>query len=157
VVNGFDLIGGGNKTSAATMFITLKPWDSRPESAADMVKYVSAQGAAYREGLVFAFNAPPIRGLGTAGGFEAYIQNRADADPKKLETVVQQFVGELRKREELAGINTFYRPSVPQLFVEVDRERALGRGPYARARRAIHARSPRIETTPRSPASFVRP
>ncbi len=128
VVNGFDLVGGGNKTSAATMFITLKPWEDRPESAEDMVKYMSMKGAAYREGLVFAFNAPPIRGLGTAGGFEAYIQNRADGDPKKLETVVQQFVGELRKRQELAGINTFYRPSVPQLFVEVDRERALALG-----------------------------
>jgi hydrophobe/amphiphile efflux-1 (HAE1) family protein len=110
------------------MFITLKPWEDRPESAEDMVKYMSMKGAAYREGLVFAFNAPPIRGLGTAGGFEAYIQNRADGDPKKLETVVQQFVGELRKRQELAGINTFYRPSVPQLFVEVDRERALALG-----------------------------
>jgi hydrophobe/amphiphile efflux-1 (HAE1) family protein len=128
VVNGFDLIGGGNKTSAATMFITLKPWEDRPESAGDMVKYMSMKGAAYREGLVFAFNAPPIRGLGTAGGFEAYIQNRADGDPKKLETVVQQFVGELRKRQELTGINTFYRPSVPQLFVEVDREKALALG-----------------------------
>ena len=128
VVNGFDLIGGGNKTSAATMFITLKPWENRPESAGDMVKYMSMKGAAYREGLVFAFNPPPIRGLGTAGGFEAYIQNRADGDPKKLEKVVQQFVGELRKRQELAGINTFYRPSVPQLFVEVDREKALALG-----------------------------
>jgi hydrophobe/amphiphile efflux-1 (HAE1) family protein len=128
VVNGFDLIGGGNKTSAATMFITLKPWETRPESAAELVKYMSTQGAAYREGLVFAFNPPPIRGLGTAGGFEAYIQNRADGDPMKLEQVVQAFVGELRKRPELAGINTFYRPSVPQLFVEVDREKALALG-----------------------------
>jgi len=128
VVNGFDLIGGGNKTSAATMFITLKPWETRPESAGDLVKYMSMKGAAYREGLVFAFNPAPIRGLGTAGGFEAYIQNRADGDPKKLENVVQQFVGELRKREELAGINTFYLPSVPQLFVEVDREKALALG-----------------------------
>jgi multidrug efflux pump len=128
VVNGFDLIGGGNKTNAATMFITLKPWEKRPESAGDLVKYMSMKGAAYREGLVFAFNPPPIRGLGTAGGFEAYIQNRADGDPKKLETVVQQFVGELRKRQELTGINTFYRPSVPQLFVEVDREKALALG-----------------------------
>jgi hydrophobe/amphiphile efflux-1 (HAE1) family protein len=128
VVNGFDLIGGGNKTSAATMFITLKPWETRPESAGDMVKYMSMKGAAYREGLVFAFNAPPIRGLGTAGGFESYVQNRADADPKKLEAVVQQFVGELRKRPELAGVNTFYRPSVPQLLVEVDREKALALG-----------------------------
>jgi len=128
VVNGFDLIGGGNKTSAATMFVTLKPWDARPESAGDLVKYMSMKGAAYREGLVFAFNAPPIRGLGTAGGFEAFIQNRADGDPKNLDKVVQQFVGELRKRQELAGINTFYRPSVPQLFVEVDREKALALG-----------------------------
>ena len=128
VVNGFDLIGGGNKTSAATMFITLKPWEDRKESAGDMVKFMSAKGAAYREGLVFAFNAPPIRGLGTAGGFEAYIQNRADGVPKQLEKVVQQFVGELRKRQELAGVNTFYRPSVPQLFVEVDREKALALG-----------------------------
>jgi len=128
VVNGFDLIGGGNKTSAATMFVTLKPWEDRPESAGDLVKYMSTKGAAYREGLVFAFNPPPIRGLGTAGGFEAYIQNRADGDAKKLETVVQQFVGELRTRQELAGINTFFRPSVPQLLVEVDRERALALG-----------------------------
>ncbi len=128
VVNGFDLIGGGNKTNAATMFITLKPWDKRPEAATELIKYMSTQGAAYREGLVFAFNAPPIRGLGTAGGFEVYIQNRADGDPKKLEQVLQQFVGELRKRPELTGINTFYRPSVPQLFVEVDREKALALG-----------------------------
>ncbi len=128
VVNGFDLIGGGNKTSAATMFITLKPWGDRVETAGDMVKYMSAKGAAYREGMVFAFNAPPIRGLGTAGGFEAYIQNRADGDPKKLEKVVQEFIGELRKRQELAGVNTFFRPNVPQLFVEVDRERTLALG-----------------------------
>ncbi len=128
VVNGFDLIGGGNKTNSATMFVTLKPWDERKESAADVVKYMSKIGAEHREGLVFAFNAPPIRGLGTAGGFEVYVQNRADADPKKLEAVVQQFVGELRKRKELTGINTFYRPSVPQLYVEVDRAKAIALG-----------------------------
>ncbi|MBE0615286.1 MAG: multidrug efflux RND transporter permease subunit [Burkholderiales bacterium] len=128
VVNGFDLIGGGNKTSAATMFVALKPWDQRKESAADMVKYMSTQGAASRDGLVFAFNAPPIRGLGTAGGFEAYVQSRGGGDAKMLEAAVQRFVEALRKRPELAGVNTFYRPSVPQLFVEVDRERALALG-----------------------------
>ena len=128
VVNGFDLIGGGNKTNAATMFVTLKPWDKRPEGAADMVKYMSTQGAAYRDGMVFAFNAPPIRGLGTAGGFEVFVQNRAGSSTKDLEKVVQDFVSELRKRPELAGINTFFRPSVPQLFVEVDREKTLALG-----------------------------
>ena len=128
VVNGFDLIGGGNKTNAATLFVTLKPWDTRTATSEDLVKYVFMKGAAVREGLVFSFSPPPIRGLGTSGGFEVYLQNRADADPVKLAAVLQQFIGELRKRPELAGVNSFFRPSIPQLFVEVDREKVLSLG-----------------------------
>jgi HAE1 family hydrophobic/amphiphilic exporter-1/multidrug efflux pump len=59
---------------------------------------------------------------------EMFLQNRADADPKHLADVVQQFLGELRKRPELTATNTFFRASVPQLFVEVDREKALSLG-----------------------------
>ncbi|MGC2518406.1 MAG: multidrug efflux RND transporter permease subunit [Burkholderiales bacterium] len=128
VVNGFDLIGGGNKTNAATLFITLKPWEERSATADDVVKFVGMKGAAFADGLVFAFNPPPIRGLGTAGGFELYVQGRADPDPKRLAGVVQQFIGELRKQPDLQGINTFFRPTVPQIFVEVDREKALALG-----------------------------
>jgi HAE1 family hydrophobic/amphiphilic exporter-1/multidrug efflux pump len=128
VITGFDLIGGGNKSNAGTMFITLIPWDERPSTAADLIKYVGAKGAAMREGIVFALNPPPIRGLGTASGFEVYVQNRADGDPKKLAEVLELFTAELRKRPDLAGINSFFRPSVPQLFVEVDREKALTLG-----------------------------
>jgi multidrug efflux pump len=128
VITGFDLIGGGNKSNAGTMFITLIPWDERPSTAADLIKYVGAKGAAMREGIVFALNPPPIRGLGTASGFEVYVQNRADGDPKKLAEVLQRFTAELQKRPDLAGINSFFRPSVPQLFVEVDREKALTLG-----------------------------
>ena len=128
MINGFDLIGGGNKTSSATLFITLKPWDERSASADDVVKFVGAKGAGQTEGLVFAFNPVPIRGLGTAGGMEMYLQTRADADAKKLAGVVQQFVGELRKQPDLTAVNTFFRATVPQIFVEVDREKALALG-----------------------------
>ncbi|MGB7543250.1 MAG: multidrug efflux RND transporter permease subunit [Burkholderiales bacterium] len=128
LINGFDLIGGGNKSSAATLFIALKPWDQRAATADDMVKFIGMKGAGFSEGLIFAFNPTPIRGLGTASGFELFVQNRADADPKHLAEVVQQFIGELRKRPDLQGINTFFRPSVPQLYVEVDREKALALG-----------------------------
>ena len=127
-INGFDLVGGGNKSNAATMFITLKPWSTREAVADDIVKFVFAKGAAIREGLVFAFNAPPIRGLGTAGGFEMYLQSRGDGDAKKLAQVLEQFSGELKKRPELTGISSFYRPTVPQLLVEVDREKAVALG-----------------------------
>jgi len=51
-----------------------------------------------------------------------------DGDPKKLNEVLQQFMAELRKRPELTGLNTFFRPTVPQLLVEVDREKAISLG-----------------------------
>ncbi len=128
VVTGFDLIGGGNKTNTATLFITLKPWDKRKTTAEELAKYVFMKGAGIREGLILAFNPPPIRGLGTAGGLEFYVQNRADGDPKHLADVLQKFTAELGKCPELQGINAFFRPTVPQLFVEVDREKALALG-----------------------------
>jgi HAE1 family hydrophobic/amphiphilic exporter-1/multidrug efflux pump len=86
------------------------------------------KGASISEGIVLAFSPPPIRGLGTAGGFEVYVQDRVAGDPKKLNDVVQQFMGELRKRTDLVGINTFFRPTVPQVLVEVDREKATSLG-----------------------------
>jgi hydrophobe/amphiphile efflux-1 (HAE1) family protein len=128
LINGFDLIGGGNKTSSATLFITLKPWDERRASADDIVKFVGARSSSVSEGLVFAFSPVPIRGLGTAGGMEMYLQSRASADPKKLAGTVQQFLGDLRKRPDLTATNSFFRASVPQIFVEVDREKALSLG-----------------------------
>jgi hydrophobe/amphiphile efflux-1 (HAE1) family protein len=128
MINGFDLIGGGNKTSSATLFITLKPWDERKASAEDIVKFVGARGSSVSEGLVFAFNPVPIRGLGTAGGMEMFLQSRANADAKKLAETVQQFLGELKKQPDLTATNSFFRASVPQLFVEVDREKALSLG-----------------------------
>ena len=127
-ITGFDLIGGGNKTNAGTMFVTLKPWDERPITSYDLITYGGKSTAQFREGMAFLFNPPPIRGLGTASGFEAYLQNRADSDPKKLAAVLQDFSAELRKRPDLTGINSFFRPTVPQLFVDVDREKALSLG-----------------------------
>jgi HAE1 family hydrophobic/amphiphilic exporter-1/multidrug efflux pump len=128
VVTGFDLIGGGNKTNAATTFITLKPWADRNATADDITKFAFAKGSIITEGLVLAFSPPPIRGLGTAGGFEVFVQDRAIGDPRKLNEVLQQFLSELRKRPELVGITTFYKATVPQLLVEVDRERAISLG-----------------------------
>ncbi len=128
VITGFDLIGGGNKTNAATMFVPLKPWNDREATAQQVVGDISKKAATMREGIAFAFNPPAIRGLGSAGGFEVYVQGRGDADPKKLAAVTQEFVGTLQKHPALQGINTFFRPSVPQILVEVDREKTLALG-----------------------------
>ncbi len=128
LIGGFDLIGGSNKTNAGSMFINLKPWDDRPEVAESLAKQFMGRGMMLPEGLGLVFNPPPIRGLGTAGGFEAYVQNRVDADPLRLNQAVKAFMDALKQRKELTGINSFYRPTIPQLYVEVDEPKAVSLG-----------------------------
>ncbi|HPA92130.1 MAG TPA: efflux RND transporter permease subunit, partial [Quisquiliibacterium sp.] len=128
VVNGFDLIGGGNKTNAATIFVPMKKWSERTQSAPQLAGEIFGKGMALTDGMALAFNPPAIRGLGSAGGFEVYVQGRGESDPIKLAQVVQDFVAALTAHPSLQGMNTFFRPSVPQLQVEVDREKALALG-----------------------------
>jgi HAE1 family hydrophobic/amphiphilic exporter-1/multidrug efflux pump len=128
LVSGLDIIAGANKANAATIFIPLKPWDERKTSAEELAKFALAQGATLPQGVLLAFNPAAIRGLGSAGGFEVYLQDRADADPQKLYQNLQQFLAELRKRPELTGLASFFRPTSPQLFVDVDREKAFALG-----------------------------
>ncbi len=125
VVNGFDLIGGGNKTSSATMFAAFKDWSERTASAEDIIQKLTAIGMQEPDGIAIAFNPPAIRGLGTAGGFEVYVQTRAGADPLQLSSVVNNFIEALNQEPRLAGIATFFRPTVPQFFVEVDDAKAI--------------------------------
>lgn len=127
-VNGVDLIGGANKTSAATVFLRLVPWDKRDISSDGVANDISRQARVIREGAVRAFGPPPIRGLGSAGGFEFYVQARNDASPEQLSQVTQTFVEALNKQPKLVGVSTFFRATVPQLRVEVEREKALALG-----------------------------
>ncbi|MQY52137.1 multidrug efflux RND transporter permease subunit [Rhodocyclus tenuis] len=129
IISGFDLIGGGNKTNAGTIFMPLKDWSERKDAPAEsLAKQFSGAGFMLPDGLALVFNPPPIMGLGSAGGFEVYVQNRVDGDAKKLNEVVQGLIAALKERKELTGINTFFRPTIPQLFVEVDEPKALSLG-----------------------------
>ena len=124
-VNGFELLTGANKTNSATMFVRLVDWKEREKSATDVVQQLLKIGFSQADGLAFSVNPPSIRGLGSAGGFEVYVQSQRDADPLKLLAVVNNFIAELNKEPRLSGINTFFRPNVPQLFVAVDEAKAL--------------------------------
>jgi HAE1 family hydrophobic/amphiphilic exporter-1/multidrug efflux pump len=128
VAPGRDFIGGGNKPNAATSFILLKHWDDREKTAPQLAAEVSRMGQTFSDGIAVAFNPPAIRGLGSAGGFELFVQARVDSDPRRLSQVLQGFTAALSKHPDLQGINTFFRPTVPQLFVEVNREQALALG-----------------------------
>ncbi|UCV09196.1 efflux RND transporter permease subunit [Dechloromonas denitrificans] len=128
VVSGFDLIGGGNKPNAGTIFIPLKDWSEREAKAQDLAGKFMGIGMMQPDGMALVFNPPPIMGLGSAGGFEVYLQNRVDGDTKRLNEVAQAFMAELQKHPEFTRISTFFRPTVPQLFVEVDEPKVLALG-----------------------------
>jgi hydrophobe/amphiphile efflux-1 (HAE1) family protein len=128
VVPGRDFIGGGNKPNAGTAFVLLKDWDDRSKTAPELAAELTKEGGQFGDGMAVLFNPPAIRGLGTAGGFEFYVQSRLDADPKRLGDVVNTFTAALAADPQLQGINSFFRPTAPQLRVDVDREKALSLG-----------------------------
>jgi multidrug efflux pump len=125
---GFDFIGGGYKNSAATIFVTQKHWDERTVKTPELVGELFMKTAHIKEALVLAFAPPAIFGLGNTGGFEFYIQNRGEGGPEKLAQAMGAMMGAAGQSKVLAGVQTLWRPTSPQLFVDLDREKAKSLG-----------------------------
>jgi HAE1 family hydrophobic/amphiphilic exporter-1/multidrug efflux pump len=125
---GFDFLGGAFRNSAATIFVTQKHWDERRVSTPQLVGEFFMKTAHIKEGLVLAFGPPPIFGLGNAGGFEFYVQNRGEGGAQRLAEVTYQLLGAVAKDPMFGQVNTLWRANVPQLYVETDREKARALG-----------------------------
>jgi hydrophobe/amphiphile efflux-1 (HAE1) family protein len=121
---GFDFLGGGFRNNAATIFVTQKHWDERQMTTPQLVGEFFMKTGHIKEALVLGFNPPPIFGLGNAGGFEFYLQNRGEGGPKRLAEVTQQFLGAVAQDPMFVQVNTLWRSNVPQLYVQTDREKA---------------------------------
>ena len=128
VIGGFDMIGGGNKSNAGTMFFPLKDWSERDAKAQDLAGKFMGIGMGLQDGMAMTFNPPAIMGLGTVGGFEVQLQSRKTDDAQALAKVTNDFIGELQKRPEIATARTFFRANVPQLYVDVDQSKAISLG-----------------------------
>ncbi len=124
---GIDILSGAMKTNAATIFAMLTPWDERPEpsqSSYAQVGRIFGIGAQYPEGLTLAFNPPPIMGMSNTGGFDVWVQDRSGGTPAELYNATQGLLAAAAKRPELAGLNSTYSVTAPQIYVELDREKA---------------------------------
>ncbi|POA99736.1 hydrophobe/amphiphile efflux-1 family RND transporter [Chromobacterium sinusclupearum] len=129
---GFDILSGSNKTNSGVSFITLKPWDERKSpqlSSMAVVKDIFGKGMiGVTDGMVLAFNPPPISGMSNTGGFEAYVQDRAGGNSVELGEITKKLVAAAAKRPELKGVQTTFSASVPQVFVQLDRNKAKALG-----------------------------
>jgi hydrophobe/amphiphile efflux-1 (HAE1) family protein len=121
---GFDFIGGGFRNNAATMFVTQKHWDERDVTVQQLIGELFGRTAGIKEGLVLAFNPPAIFALGSAGGYELHLQARGDGGARRLGEVLPIVLGKLNSDPLLGGANTLWRAKSPQLYVDIDREKA---------------------------------
>lgn len=133
-VAGLDPLTFAFKTNAGIIWLPLKSWDERSGddnlSPKAVVNAVMAEGSKVKDAFFFAVEPPPIEGLGTTGGFEAYIQSRGSGSIKELEGVARKFVEAARQRKELdkGTINTTFSASVPEMRIDLDREKAMTLG-----------------------------
>jgi HAE1 family hydrophobic/amphiphilic exporter-1 len=130
-VIGFSLLSYVKTSYNAFFWVSLKPWSER-KSQADQFQAIKARlNQELRNlpvGTVFSFSPPAIPGVGTAGGFSFVLEDRAGKDVQFLANNLNKFLAAARKRPEIGSITTTFLPSVPQQFINVDREKVLKQG-----------------------------
>ena len=122
---GFGL--EGSASNKGVFFVKLKPWDERAgaeHSVFGVLKKMNQELSAIAEARLVAVNAPPVDGLGSTGGLEFYIQNRAALPMEALVTSSQQFMAATRQRPELAAVFTQFTNAAPIMQVSIDRNQA---------------------------------
>jgi HAE1 family hydrophobic/amphiphilic exporter-1 len=130
-VIGFNLLSTVQTTFNAFFFITLKPWHERTapnEQYAALKQTINQKLAAIPEGIGFSFPPPAIPGIGTSGGVTFMLEDRAGRDPAFLGENLNRFLEAVRKRPEIASATSTFLPSVPQVFIDVDRDKVLKQG-----------------------------
>ena len=130
-VIGFSMLSQVQNTYSAFFFITLKDWAERtaPEEQYAAIKTSLSRKLGGISGAVgFAFPPPAIPGVGTSGGATFILEDRAGKDIAFLAENTSKFVEAAKKRPELASVSTTFRPTVPQIFIDVDRDKVLKQG-----------------------------
>ncbi|HOB69385.1 MAG TPA: multidrug efflux RND transporter permease subunit [Syntrophorhabdaceae bacterium] len=128
---GYNMLSQVANTYSGFFFITLKEWSERKkpeEKHSAIIMRLNYAMSKLTEGIGFAFSPPAIPGIGTAGGFTFVLEDRSGSDLSFLTENVKKFITEAKKRPELSRITTTFSPSVPQMFVNVDRDKVLKQG-----------------------------
>jgi HAE1 family hydrophobic/amphiphilic exporter-1 len=128
---GYSMLSQVQNTYSAFFFISLEDWSKRkkPEEQYAAIKAsISKKMASIPGAIGFAFPPPAIMGVGTSGGVTFILQDRSGKDVAFLADNTQKFIEAAKKRPELASVSTTFRPTVPQLFVDVDRDKVLKQG-----------------------------
>jgi multidrug efflux pump len=131
VVTGYNLLTSTTSSYVATIFIAFKDWKERKEeseSAHGIVRALNIAFSKIPEARLLAFEPPAIPGIGTAGGANMMLQDRSGKSVEFLAQNTAKFIAAARKRPEFAAVTANFSPAVPQIFVEVDKDKVLKQG-----------------------------
>ena len=130
-VSGYSLLDGLAQPNRAMVVAALKPFDQRKDKSLSVFAALQESNIAFSQisaANVFAFNLPPISGLGNAAGFEFQVESLAGADPVELAGVTRGLMMAAQSVPQLAGVFTTYGAATPQIELKIDRERAQALG-----------------------------
>jgi hydrophobe/amphiphile efflux-1 (HAE1) family protein len=124
---GLNVLTNAYTSNNATLIVILKPWGERgsKETSLNAIMTRSRQEFnSYPEALAIVFLPPPIPGLGSAGGFQFELQDRGGRTPAELDQTTRTFMNAAAKRPELISLFTGFRATVPQIELDLDRDKA---------------------------------
>ncbi len=128
---GFSLLSFVRTSYNSTFFVTFKPWGertTRAEQFQSLKVHLNQQLSKLPAAVAFGFSPPAIPGVGTSGGFTFILEDRSGSDLQFLAKNLSNFLEAVRKRPEIGSLSTTFLASVPQEFVEVDRDKVLKQG-----------------------------
>lgn len=119
----------GTNPAHAQLTVILKPWDKRETQDINEIRdRVRAHLATYPESNIYIFTPSIIPGLGTSGGFEMVLEARGDATYNDLQQAVDTLKKYAASAPAVAGLSTSMQADIPQLYFDVDRDRAKMQG-----------------------------
>jgi multidrug efflux pump len=131
-IAGQSILLNANAPNFGAMYLMLDDFHSRvSQGLSDSViasRLQIALGGQIEEGLINVFSAPPIDGLGTAGGFKLMVEDRGDSGLEALQTTADNVVEAGRNTPGLADLFTSFRANTPWLYLDIDREAAKTMG-----------------------------
>lgn len=126
---GYEILTEGTGANTGTCLINLKSWEKRRHSVQEVITDLEEKSRDITGATIEFFQPPAVPGYGAAGGFELRLLDKAGSgDYKKMETVTNDFVKQLKKRPELASVFTFYSASFPQYMLKIDNDIAQQKG-----------------------------
>jgi len=130
-VAGFNLLANASSSSSGLVIATLRPWDQRgdrSQTQAAVVRRMQGRLFMMPEAIAFAFEMPPIPGLGNSSGVEFILQDRGGKSLVALEEIATELQATAIRQPAIASVVKTFRASVPQLYLDVDRIQARTMG-----------------------------